>query len=158
MCFLDFSFRNTFCVSVGKTLWNHKVFPGETPPGASSVRVFDCRIFALEYARWLREIFFISVSFCSFYLKNNLILVYFYVILRFQWYERFAFSFPLDSFFIRGFCLRRKSSILVRAYLFFFILGLFLMYVCVSLTFWWDESPTHSDSHAVNWFMIGTVY
>jgi len=21
MCFLDFSFRNTFCVSVGKTLW-----------------------------------------------------------------------------------------------------------------------------------------
>jgi len=25
MCFSDFSFRNTFCVSMGKTLWNHKM-------------------------------------------------------------------------------------------------------------------------------------
>ena len=41
MCFLDFSFRNIFCVSVGKTLWKSQNvspngFPGETPPGASS--------------------------------------------------------------------------------------------------------------------------
>ena len=59
MCFSDFSFRNTFCVSVGKTLWKSQnmslngFFRGKHHP-APAVRactvcvVYTCRFLGLN--------------------------------------------------------------------------------------------------------------